>query len=171
MNILNDDQKKSLRIFFRRYGDKLVGVLILAAVIAIGCIGYRETHPRFEPMEEEWTMEEMLGIDGLDLSCKVRVDGFDGESFVYSIYFDRDVTEEDIAEAEARLEPLLSRNSEEEYHGYISEVYKNADNMLLVMLDLGNAEDDSFIAEILIALDGMEGISEVVINEGMDEYD
>lgn len=165
MNILNDDRKKSLRIFFRRYGDKLIGVLILAAVIAIGCIGYRETHPK--PV----SMEEMLGIDKLGLSYDVRVDGFDGESFVYSIYFDRSVTDRDIEETDMRLLALSQQNSEEEYHGYISPAYPGGDNMLYFMLDLGNADDDEFIGAILSTLDGMEGISEVVINEGVDEYD
>ena len=171
MEILSSERKKVLRRFFRRHGHQLVGIAVLAGVIAIGYIGYRETHPKPIPMDDEpWTMEELLGIDGLDLSCDVRVDGFDGESFIYSIYFDRNVTEEDIAEAETRLEPLWSQNSEEEYYGYISEVSKDADNMLSVMLDLGNADSDRFIGDILCALDDMEGISEIVINEGMDEF-
>lgn len=169
MGIFSEGRKKALRIFFRRYGDKFIGALVLLVVVAVGWIGYRQTHPK--PMETEvYDMEEMLGIDKLGLSCEVRVDGFDGESFVYSIYFDRNVTDEDIKAAEARLAALDEQNSEEEYHGYISEVSKQKDDMLFLMLDLGNAEDDRFIGEILCALDGMEGLSEIVINEGIDGY-
>ena len=38
--------------------------------------------------DEEFDFDSILGIDQLDLNYEAHVAGFDGESFLYSVYFD-----------------------------------------------------------------------------------
>lgn len=42
----------------------------------------------------EFDFDSILGIDQLDLNYEAHVAGFDGESFLYSVYFDGGVTDE-----------------------------------------------------------------------------
>lgn len=45
----------------------------------------------------EFDFDSILGIDQLDLNYEAHVAGFDGESFLYSVYFDGGVTDENPA--------------------------------------------------------------------------
>lgn len=152
------DNRKSLKTFWHRHGHQIIGLVVLAVVIIIGIIGYRETHPKAP------TYNEMLGIDDMHLSYKVDTKGFDGEMFIYSVYFKKDVTRSDTDELNSRISKLTEDYTEDNYYGYITLLEPDG-KKAEIMLDLGNADDDRMIKEILEALDGMKGIKKVVINE------
>lgn len=166
------DNRKSLKTFWHRHGHQLAGLIVLAGVLTIGYIGYRESHPKAVSVDdinsEMPTYEETLGIDKLKLSYDIKVDGFDGEMFLYSIYFENPPTDEDISAVEECMDKL-PQDDENTYHGDVM-VFADEPDKVTVMLDLGNADDEQYITEIPKALDGMKGIKKVVINEGAGEY-
>ena len=114
---------------------------------------------------------DVFGFSFMELSFEAALDGFDGENFHYNIHFDQDVTKEDIAEIEKRLNAECSKYSEEDNIGYVSQAEIADERLVTVMLDLGNADTEVMITGIVQALNGMDGIEKVVINEGMDEFD
>ncbi|MCR5022490.1 hypothetical protein [Ruminococcus sp.] len=186
------DRRKSFKTFMHRHGHQFAGLLVLAGFITVGYIGYRESHPKeigvdeinletsesnsdtpaYEEMPEGDptmpTYEETLGIDKLKLSYDIKVDGFDGEMFLYSVYFENPPTDEDISAVEECMDKL-PQDDENTYHGDVM-VFADEPDKVTVMLDLGNADDEQYITEIPKALDGMKGIKKVVINEGAGEY-
>ncbi len=110
--------------------------------------------------------EEMLGIDQLDLSYEVRVEGFDGENFTYSVYFAEGSPEEKKAEVDNAIQSIIEQY-EDDYMGYIDVSVE--DGKVSVFHDLGNVEmeDDNLpIQEMLKAFDTVAGVKEVIINEG-----
>ena len=156
------DDRRSLKTYLHRHGHQLAGLIILAAVIFLGFIGYRETHPKAPDYRE------MLGIDGMKLSYKVSVEGFDGEMFIYSVYFKKELTQEKKDEFYSRIDALIAESFENTYCGDIM-VTEDGDKKMSIILDLGNAEDGRMIKGILEALNGMDGIKKVVINEGSED--
>ena len=157
------DNRKSFKTFWHRHKHQLLGLLILAGIVCIGWIGYRETHPKTP------SYEEVLGIDTEAFDYEVTVEGFDGEMFIYSVYFDHDVTQGDTEKMNSRIEALYEDCGEDDYYGYIM-VGDPDGSKCDIMLDLGNADDERMIGGILYALDGMDGIERVIINEGAGEY-
>lgn len=117
----------------------------------------------------EFDFDSIFGIDQLDLSYDAHVAGFDGESFLYSVYFDSGVTDEKAEEIQQVMSDYSSQNgAEENYMGYI-DVYKGEDQMM-IYLDLGGvSEENSNVAVtgILKALNSVAGIKSVIINEEM----
>lgn len=51
------DNRKSMKTFWHRHKHHLLGLIVLAVVIIVGVIGYRETHPK------EQAYREVLGIE------------------------------------------------------------------------------------------------------------
>lgn len=117
----------------------------------------------------EFDFDSILGIDQLDLNYEAHVAGFDGESFLYSVYFDGGVTEEKAEEIQQVMSDYSSQNGDEEnYMGYI-DVYKGEDQ-IMIYLDLGGvSEENSNVAVtgVLKALNSVSDIKSVIINEEM----
>lgn len=117
----------------------------------------------------EFDFDSIFGIDQLDLNYEAHVAGFDGESFLYSVYFDGGVTDEKAEEIQQVMSDYSSQNgAEENYMGYI-DVYKGEDQMM-IYLDLGGvSEENSNVAVtgVLKALNSISGIKSVIINEEM----
>lgn len=117
----------------------------------------------------EFDFDSILGVDQLDLNYEAHVAGFDGESFLYSVYFDGGVTDEKTEEIQQVMSDYSSQNGDEEnYMGYI-DVYKGEDQ-IMIYLDLGGvSEENSNVAVtgVLKALNSVAGIKSVIINEEM----
>lgn len=117
----------------------------------------------------EFDFDSIFGIEQLDLNYEAHVAGFDGESFLYSVYFDGGVTDEKAEEIQQVMADYSSQNGDEEnYMGYI-DVYKGEDQMM-IYLDLGGvSEENSNVAVtgVLKALNSISGIKSVIINEEM----
>lgn len=117
----------------------------------------------------EFDFDSILGIDQLDLNYEAHVAGFDGESFLYSVYFDGGVTDEKAEEIQQVMSGYSSQNGDEEnYMGYI-DIYKGEDQ-IMIYLDLGGVSEENSnmaVTGILNALNSVSGIKSVIINEGM----
>ena len=88
--------------------------------------------------------------------------------FSYSIYFGHDITQADTDELDRRIGTLYDDYAEDNYYGDIT-VCEPDGNMAEIILDLGNADDERMVNKIIYALDGMDGIEKVVINEGAED--
>ncbi len=119
--------------------------------------------------DEEFDFDSILGIDQLDLNYEAHVAGFDGESFLYSVYFDGGVTDEKAEEIQQVMSDYSSQNGDEEnYMGYI-DIYKGEDQ-IMIYLDLGGVSEENCnmaVTGILKALNSVAGIKSVIINEEM----
>lgn len=117
----------------------------------------------------EFDFDSILGVDQLDLNYEAHVAGFDGENFLYSVYFDGGVTDEKAEEIQQVMADYSSQNGDEEnYMGYI-DVYKGEDQ-IMIYLDLGGvSEENSNVAVtgVLKALNSVSDIKSVIINEEM----
>ncbi len=117
----------------------------------------------------EFDFDSILGIDQLDLNYEAHVAGFDGESFLYSVYFDGGVTDEKAEEIQQVMSDYSSQNGDEEnYMGYI-DIYKSEDQ-IMIYLDLGGVSEENCnmaVTGILKALNSVAGIKSVIINEEM----
>lgn len=129
-----------------------------------------ENYGEYEFGEDgEFDFDSIFGIDQLDLNYEAHVAGFDGESFLYSVHLDGDVTDEKVDEIQQVMADYSSQNGDEEnYMGYI-DIYKGEDQ-IMIYLDLGGvSEEDSNVAVtgVLKALNSVSGIKSVIINEEM----
>ena len=117
----------------------------------------------------EFDFDSIFGIEQLDLNYEAHVAGFDGESFLYSVYFDDGVTDEKAEEIQQVMSDYSSQNGDEEnYMGYI-DVYKGEDQ-IMIYLDLGGVSEENCnmaVTGILKALNSVAGIKGVIINEEM----
>lgn len=117
----------------------------------------------------EFDFDSILGIDQFDLNYEAHVAGFDGESFLYSVYFDGGVTDEKAEEIQQVMSGYSSQNGDEEnYMGYI-DIYKGEDQ-IMIYLDLGGVSEENCnmaVTGILKALNSVAGIKSVIINEEM----
>ena len=115
----------------------------------------------------EFDFDSIFGIDQLDLNYEAHVAGFDGESFLYSVHLDGDVTDEKVDEIQQVMADYSSQNGDEEnYMGYI-DIYKGEDQ-IMIYLDLGGvSEEDSNVGGcgVLMALLSVSGLMCVIINE------
>ncbi|MCM1273108.1 MAG: hypothetical protein NC225_04195 [Clostridium sp.] len=111
--------------------------------------------------------DEMMGFDKLDLYFEVQVAGFDGECFLYSIYFEDDCPDDKLKEINTVIDEFFEPyNDEENYLGYIDITKKN--EKVEIYLDTGNVEPediDTAVTGILKALNAVGGIKSVVVNE------
>lgn len=117
----------------------------------------------------EFDFDSILGVDQLDLNYEAHVAGFDGESFLYSVYFDGGVTDEKAEEIQQVMSDYSSQNGDEEnYMGYI-DIYKGEDQ-IMIYLDLGGVSEENSnmaVTGVLKALNSVSGIKSVIINEEM----
>lgn len=117
----------------------------------------------------DFDFDSILGIDQLELNYEAHVAGFDGESFLYSVYLDGGVTDEKVDEIQQVMADYSSQNGDEEnYMGYI-DIYKGEDQ-IMIYLDLGGVSEENCnmaVTGILNALNSVAGIKSVIINEEM----
>ena len=117
----------------------------------------------------EFDFDSILGIDQLDLNYEAHVAGFDGESFLYSVYFNGGVTDEKAEEIRQAMSDYSSQNGDEEnYMGYI-DIY-NGEDQIMIYLDLGGVSEENSnmaVTGILKALNTVAEIKSVIINGEM----
>ena len=119
-------------------------------------------------MVEENYWDDALGLTNLELNYAAHVDGFDGECFDYSVYFTDDTADKEKADAVRNAIQSFDFNvTGDDYIGYISISSDN--NKVSIYLDLGNVQpqnENKIIQGILLALNSVQGIKKVIINEG-----
>lgn len=118
----------------------------------------------------EYDLDEMMGFDKLGLYYEAHMAGIDGENFHYNVYFEEDITDEKVKETNNAIAEFLTPYCDKDiYLGYI-DVSKE-DDKLYVYLDLGNVKpeyQDTAIKGILKALNNVQGIRSVIVNEDSD---
>lgn len=118
----------------------------------------------------EYELDNIMGIDKLDLYYEAHCAGLDGECFDYSVYFDSELTDEKFEKTNSAINEFISSfNDKDMYIGYI-DVSKKEDKVY-IYLDLGNAEPDNgdvAIHGILKALNNVPGIKSVIMNQECD---
>jgi hypothetical protein len=116
--------------------------------------------------ESDW--DQALGLKELSLNYSVHAEGFEGECFNYSVYFNDDAADEE--KAKAVRNAINAYDFELEGDDYIGYLNVTADeNRVSVYLDLGNTElqnENNIIHGILLALNSVSGIKKVIFNEG-----
>ena len=112
--------------------------------------------------------DEIFGFGDLNLSFPVRLDGFAGEDFIYSVYCDA-APEDKVDAVKAAVSRFQTEQEDPDvYYGDVSVLLQ--DGKILILHDLGNVDPQNNIPAIqrlMTALDTFGGIKEVVINEGM----
>jgi hypothetical protein len=118
----------------------------------------------------EYNLDKMMGLDKLELYYESHMAGIDGENFSYSIYLeDNNIYDKFIEVSKAITEFIKPYDDKDIYMGYI-DITKD-DEKVSIYLDLGNVEpqyEDVAIKGILKALNDVQGIKSVIINEGCD---
>lgn len=114
-----------------------------------------------------YELDDMMGFDKLGLYYEAHMAGFDGECFLYSVYFEDELTDEKFAEADEAIGEFFRPYSEQDiYLGYVD--VSKAEDKVIIYLDLGNVEpedSDTAIKGILKALNHVSGIKQVIVNE------
>lgn len=114
-----------------------------------------------------YELDDMMGFDKLGLYYEAHMAGFDGECFLYSVYFEDELTDEKFAEADEAIGEFFRPYSEQDiYLGYVD--VSKAEDKVIIYLDLGNVEpedSDTAIKGILKALNNVVGIKQVIVNE------
>ena len=109
----------------------------------------------------------MMGFDKIELGYEVHMAGFDGECFMYSIYFDKKATENDLSNIKAAVSDFAAKSESNGIYAGYTDV-SLTDEKVNIFLDLGNVEPencDHIINGILKAIDVVPNIKRVIINE------
>lgn len=115
-------------------------------------------------MDLEKEMMEMLGLNELNLNYQIHINGFDGECFMYSVYFEKEVTEEAYNSINQAVSDFVDEHGDDDDQGYIS--ITNHGDKLSIYHDLGNTDGSNGpIHGILNAIDSVAGVKMVIINE------
>lgn len=116
---------------------------------------------------KEYGLDQQLGIEQLTLNYPVHVQGLDGENFNFSVYFTDDKANEQKADAISNAVKAYDfKLTGDDYSGYMSFTIEN--DKVSIYLDLGNVEPqngDKVIHGMLLALNSIEDIENVIINE------
>ena len=170
--------KEEFGLWYRRHKHQVAGVVLLAVLVTVGVLGYRSTHPGMRASSdgggsyEDYLEEQNAHYNSLGLSYEVSFEGLDGEMFTYSLYFDPKPGEEETARIVDDIFDRISEKQGQDDSAYYGDIfpYTTDDGYIMIVLDLGNADDDRMVEGILHAMDGTEGLTQVVINEGAAEY-
>ena len=118
-------------------------------------------------------LDAMLGLTTLPLSYPAHAEGLDGECFYYSVYFTDGTADEAKADAVCKAVEAYDFNTADDgYAGYLD--ISATDGKVFIYLDLGNVEPqdtNNVIHGILLALNNVDGIKNVVVNEGCSDFD
>lgn len=171
-------KNEKLRIFLRRYGGLCILGLAAAAIITVAVIGRssdvnlfdrylpsvpEETFPNYSE-EELW--DGVFEVDKLGLKYEAHFKGLDGENFYYTVEFDRPLPDDIEAQVCEQIEKKCGKTAEDNYYGYIDiSRSKNSDSELDIYLDLGSSNDTKAITGILRALNEIEGVKSVLVND------
>ena len=107
-------------------------------------------------------LREMFGLDDLRLDYMVKIEGFNGESFVFSVR----ATDDNVNDLYEKIKEKMKNYQQKAagYAGYI-DVYEEQDKVS-VYYDTGNVEDGlSAVHGFLYAINEATGVQSVVINE------
>jgi len=181
------NSNSSFSAFRRKQGPKIIGGLMAAGLIALGVIGYKtntisDIYARLAPREDTASQapdnnaeiykndpdalwKAALGINDLNLKYPVRIISIDGEMFDYSVEFNRDVTEEDKKNIIAEITKKCGQQVDDNYYGDYFLLDGRNSRYLRIILDLGNSYTDKAVTGILRALNEIDGVSSVTINE------
>lgn len=115
----------------------------------------------------DFNLDEMVGLDQLNLNFEVHMVGIEGENFMFNVYFSEEITEEKFAETEKVVSEFASTYEEQDMElGYLN--VSKEDDKVVVYLDL-EIEDmelsNRAICGLVEALDKVSGIKSVIINE------
>lgn len=114
----------------------------------------------------EYEFDFMMGFEELGLYYEAHMVGFDGECFMYSVYFDEALTEDKFKEIENAIQKFVESYDKDTYLGYIDVTQEDGKGS--IYLDLGNVEpsdENIAVKGILKALNNVSGIKKVMINE------
>ncbi len=178
-------KNEKLRRFLRRRGGIIIGAAALACVAAVMIIGrksavdiesrYAEQAYEARAESEDYMMsipddiwDSYFGIGELGLYYDAHIEGMDGEMFIYKAEFSRDIGEDTSKEFYAMLEKKCGKLDEDNFYGEVFAEIKSA-RELEIVLDLGNAAEDKAITGILRALNEIEGVAKVTVNEGIQD--
>lgn len=111
-------------------------------------------------------LDTMIGLDRLNLYYEAHMLGIDGENFLYSVYFEDEVTEAKLRELQTAVTERLVSKSGDEYFGHL-DIFSR-DGKAIVFLDIGGAEPEygeMAIKGVPEGLNSVAGIRLVNINE------
>ena len=111
-------------------------------------------------------MGDPLDFGNLGLKYSVQLKGLDGESFLYGVYFNDTPGDEQVEQVKAALDAYEFQLVGDDYAGYMDVSLSN--NRVLLYVDLGGVapqNENSVIYGVLYALNEVEGIKKVLINE------
>lgn len=116
---------------------------------------------------------DFIGISKLQLNYPAYCEGLDGECFDYSVYFNDGIISQERVDAVGNaIEDFDFKLVGDDYTGYLD--VSGSENKVLVYLDLGNTKpqnEEKIIHGILLALNSIEGIEKVVVNEGCSDWE
>ena len=164
-------KKRKIVIFLGGYTLKSE-IYYIIIFLLIGMIVYMYKSKQTISKEEDFYMQEnldrMIGLDKLELYYEAHMVGIDGECFNYNIYFKDMLNDEKVEEIKDVIEKFKNQynDNDDSYIGYI-DVSKDG-NRVNIYLDLGNVSpnyENISIQGILKAINNVEGIKQVLINE------
>ncbi|MDE6540317.1 MAG: hypothetical protein K2K66_09005 [Ruminococcus sp.] len=111
--------------------------------------------------------DEFLGLTQLDLNYTAHAEGIEGECFDYTVYFtDGTADKKKVDAVRNAIQDFDFKLTDNDYAGYLNVSSEN--DKVLIYLDLGNVEpnnENKVIHGILLALNSVQGIKKVIINE------
>lgn len=142
-------------------------MMYLITIIFMGIVIYRYKSKQVneENIFSDDELDNLIGLDKLDLYYEVHMVGIDGECFNYSIYFD-EYNDKKFDEINGVIEEFEFNYTNKFYIGYI-DVTKDGDKVN-IFLDLGNVDlryHNDVIQGILTTINKVSGIKRVIINE------
>lgn len=183
-------KNEKLGIFLRRYGGYIAGGLLACGLVALGVIGYKggnsvaeryyrdyheknnseyasrmENDSSFREQTKQEIYDKVFGIDKLTLKYPAHMKDLDGENFVYWVRFSKDVPKDIDRILFAEIEKKCGKSAEDNYYGYIGISPRPENRTVYIYLDLGNSTDDKAILGILKALNEIDGVESVDIND------
>ena len=117
----------------------------------------------------DWT--RALGIDKLSLNYPACAEGMEGECFEYSVYFGNEAGEAEADTVRKAVQEYDFQLTGDDYPGYIS--ISAQEGKVNIYLDLGNTapqNENKIIHGILLALNSVQGIKKVIVNEGYGDF-
>lgn len=115
----------------------------------------------------DFNLDEMVGLDQLNVNFEVHMAGIDGENFMFNVYFSEEITEEKFSETEKVVSEFASTYEEQDMDlGYLN-VSKEEDKVVVYLdLEIEDMElSNRAICGLVEALDKVSGIKSVIINE------
>lgn len=152
----------------KKTNTALIFIIFVIIVLAISLLSFDKARNEGRTSVVERDFDSMIGLEDLDLYYEAHLVGLDGECFIYSIYLENEISSEKFEEIKKAIE-YFSENFDyngDDYPGYIDVSIREKN--IVIFLDLGNVlpqNEDISIQGILKAINNVEGIKKVMINE------